>query len=232
MTPQELIAEFRNQVSDNAQPTLWSDDEVLRYMIDAQDMFVRRTGGIADMSTTQIVNVTVTLNTPFTAHSPYILRIMSGRLLTAKRDIYFVHESDIANLREEDYGSQLRFDLDDADVGEVRYGVLGLEEKKIRWLKVPEANDTCRLRVYRLPYPRLPSTWDEVTDETLEIDEQHHRHLLLWMKSLAYSKQDAETRDDKKAKENEEAFLRYCVQAGGEIERRRFKPRVVHYGGL
>lgn len=229
MDLEELAEEFRNQVGDTEQPHLWSEGEVLGYIIDAQDTFVRKTGGIGDMTTAAIVDLALVANTPFTTHSPYILRIMSGRLLTAKRGIDFVHESDVPMLKLQDYGVQLSFNLDDTETGEVRYGVLGLEEKKIRWLRVPEANDTCRLRVLRLPYPRITG-W-QGAGNVLEIDEQHHRPLILWMKHLAYSKQDAEARDDKKAEDNRVAFERYCAEARGEIERRRYKPRIVQYGG-
>lgn len=224
MTLEELLDEFRSQVADEAQPYLWSDDEALRYIIDAQDMFVRLTGGIADMSTSAIINVTATLNTPFTAHSPYILRIMSGRLQTSKRDVTFVHEKEIATLKERDYGSYNGFTLDDDDVGEVRYGVLGLTDKQIRWLRVPELTEVVRLRVYRLPYPRI-ADWNG----DLEIDVQHQRHLIMWMKYLAYSKQDAEARDDKKAADSKAAFEVYCKTAGSEIARARYKPRSTQF---
>lgn len=220
MIIEDLLDEFRSQVADEAQPYLWSDDEVLRYITDAQDMFTRLTGGIADMSTAALINVPVVINQPFSDHSPYILRIMSGRLLTSKRDIEFVQESQIQALKERDYGSYNGFSLDDTDTGLVKYGVLGLTDKKIRWLRVPQVAETCRLRIYRLPYPRIVD-WDGV----LEIDEQHHIHLIKWMKHLAYSKQDAETRNDKLAAEMKDAFDKYCVIATGEIARKRYKPR-------
>lgn len=233
MTLQELAEEFRNQVNDTEQPYLWSDNEVLRYIIDAQDQFVRLTGGIADMQTADICTLTLEASNPWTAHSPYILRILSGRLITAERDIEFVQESDLVMLREKDYGAELRYRLDDTEEGEVRFGVLGLHEKQIRWLLVPEEADTCNIRVLRLPYPRLPSAWDsvEAADE-LEIDEWHHINLIPWMKHLAYNKADAETRNDKLAAENKLAFMQYCTQARNELDRRRYRPRVVQYNGL
>lgn len=227
MDLQDLLDEFRNQVADQALPHLWEDEEILRYIIDAQDQFVRKTGGIADMSTTAIVDLVATAATPFTAHSPYILRILSGRMTTARIDVEFVLESDLNLLRERDYGSKLKYTLDDTDTGEVRYGILGLEEKKVRWLRVPLTTDTCRIRVLRLPYPRIVD-WDSVP---LEIDDFHHMHLLKWMKYLAYSKQDAEARNDKLAADNEAAFVRYCDESRKEIDKRRYRPRVVQYGG-
>lgn len=227
MDLQDLADEFRNQVGDTAVPYLWSDDEILRYIVDAQDQFVRRTGGIADMSTAAICDLAITANSPYTTHSQYILRIMNGRLQTSKRDIEFIQFSQINTLRERDYGQFNKFELDDTDKGDVRWGVLGLEEKKIRWVRVPLTSETCRIRVYRMPYPRIVD-WDTVN---LEIDDMHHIHLVKWMKHMAYSKQDAEARDDKKALDNEMAFAKYCETSRNEIDRRRYKPRVVQYGG-
>jgi hypothetical protein len=231
---QDLGAEFRSQVSDEAQPYLWSDDEVLRYIIDAQDMFVRNIGGLSDMSTTEIVDVDVTAGNPWSVHSPYILRVRSGRLLTAKRDVEMIGEGQVGTTTMiRDYGWTNSAQLDDDDIGIVRFGVLGLEEKKIRWVQVPSESDTVRLHVFRLPYPRIPGPredepgWD--AGVPLEIDEHHHRHLILWMKHLAYSKQDAEARDDKKAADNKLAFEEYCKKAKIENERRAYKPRVVAY---
>lgn len=236
MTLQELIAEFRAQVSDEAPPYLWSEDEALSYAIDAQDMFVRNTGGIpeagaggfgAGSAGLDLCTLTLTANSPWSAHSPYVLRIRSGRLVTAARDVQFVSEGDMGNVQVQDYGWAIGRSFDDEDAGPVSYGVLGVQKNYVRWIKVPSENDTCRIHVYRLPYPRV-----DTADDSLEIEAQHHRHLILWMKHLAYSKQDAEARDDEQAKDNEVAFVRYCDKAAREIERQRYKPRVVKYGGL
>lgn len=227
MELQDLIAEWRRQVDDLAQPYLWDDEEGLRYAVDAQDKYVRLTGGIPDATTTAITDVSVDEDTPFTAHSPYILRIRSAKLLTARRSIDLLNEADLRTLVVHDYGFTIPQYLDDEDKGEVTAAVLGVSKNKIRWYKVPAADDTCRMNVYRLPYPRIADQ-----DDALEIDEQHHRHLILWMKHLAYSKQDAETYDKAAAEENKVAFEQYCEGAKSEEERQRYKPRTVQYGGI
>lgn len=233
MELQDLIAEFRNQVSDTEVPYLWSDPEVLRYAIDAQDMFVRRIGGIEDVTVaaadvgappTRLPDLALTASSPYSSHSQYILRIRSGRLLTVRRDAKFISESGLRNVVVRDYGRTIGLTLDDTDIGDVSYGVLGIRKNYVRWVRVPSAVDTCRLNIYRLPYPRITAQEDD-----LEVDELHHMHLLLWMKKLAYGKQDAEARDDKKAAEYEAAFDRYCEQARREAERSRYKTRVIQY---
>lgn len=235
MNLQDLIEKhFRPQVADVDAPYLWSDDEVLQYAIDAQDMFVRLVGGLADMTVvasdpgvaagTALADLDVTASTPFTAHSPYILRIKSARLVTAKIDVPIINEPDLAIVPTKDYGWTRGLSLDDTDIGDVRFAVLGLRENQIRWMRVPNATDTCRLHVLRLPLPRIAAQ-----EDALEIGTEHHFHLVKWMKYLAYSKQDSEVLDPKKAIDNEQAFRAYCEQARKEIEKRRYKPRVVQF---
>lgn len=227
MDVQDLILNFRKQVSDLAPPYLWDDDEALLYVIDAQDKFVRVMGGISDNGTTgagtALTDLALTANVPTTSFSPYILRIRSGKLLTAQRDVDLIDESQLSEMSHmHDYGLSSASFLKDTDTGSVRYAIMGLEDNKLRWYKVPDTADTCRLHIYRLPYPRLVDQ-----EDSLEIDEQHHLHLIKWMKYHAYSKEDAETYDKALADKNEAAFLKYCEDARIEKDRQRFKPRVV-----
>lgn len=239
MTLQGLIDYFRKQVSDEAAPYLWDDTESLLFAIDAQDMFVRKIGGIScntvaaasDPSNLQLHDLVLTANTPYTAFSPYILRIRSGKLLTAKLGVEFISEYEVprSSIQSHDYDNTVRvpYYLDDTDTGVVSKAIIGIVDKQVRWFKVPNSSDTCRLHVYRLPYPRITDQ-----DSALEIEEQHHIHLVKWMKHMAYAKEDAETYDKDLSERNEKAFMAYCDDAKAELDRQRFKPRIVRYGGL
>jgi hypothetical protein len=236
MELQDLIARFRSEVSDEDQPYLWSDPDVLQYAIEAQDMLVRLTGGIRDVTVaaadvgappTRLADLVLADGSPYTAFSPYILRIRSGRLLTVARDVTFIQEADMGKVMVRDYGFSQGLSFDDADEGDVQYGVLGVRDKFIRWVRVPNAADTCRLHVMRLPYPRI-----EEQEDDLEVDAQYHAHLLDWMKYLGYSKQDAEARNDKQAATFRASFMAYADQARAEVERQRYKVRTVQYGGI
>lgn len=238
MTLQGLIEFWRKQVSDESAPYLWDDDEALLFAIDAQDQFVRKMGGFSvntvdaasDPTNLQLHDLVLTPNVPSTTFSPYILRIRSAKLMTAKLALKIISEAEApySTVQSHDYsfGRTTKF-LDDTDVGTVEYAIVGLTDNALRWVKVPTVADTCRLHVYRLPFPRITSQ-----DSALEIDEQHHMHLSLWMKHLAYSKEDGETYDKTLADKNADAFWKYCERAAGEKDRQRFKPRVVQYGGL
>lgn len=229
MILQDLILNFRKQVQDLSAPFLWDEDEALIYAIDAQDVFVRRMGGISDNGNTgagtALTDLSLVTAQPTSAFSPFVLKIRSGKLLTAKRDVEIIDESQVKELaHRHDYGMQTASYLDDSSTGTVRYGIIGLEDNRLRWYKVPSEADTCRLHVYRLPYPRITEQEDD-----LEIPEYHHYHLIKWMKHLAYSKEDAETYDKDLADKNEAVFEKYCDTAKSEFERQRYKPRVVAF---
>lgn len=238
METQDLLDLFRKQVSDEEKPFLWDDVERLQYLIDAQDTFVRKMGGFSDYSTSALTDIQVTKGQPLSKFSKYILRIRSIKLLTQRRNVTMISEADLKTKARggegigsmlTDYGmlSPSLLYLDDLDIGPVYYAVIGVQDNALRWHRVPDQNDIARMHIYRLPYPRMK---DE--ESCLEIDEQHHIALIMWMKYLAYSKEDAETYDRDLAEINRVGFVTYCDEAKAEKDRQRFKPRVIHYGGF
>ena len=87
---------------------------------------------------------------------------------------------------------------------------------------------TVNLAVFRLP---LVAITDD-GDQALEIDEQHHEHLLLWVKHRAYDKQDAETFDRRKSDDFAARFRTYCADVKKEQDRARRVVSAVAYGGI
>lgn len=239
MTPQEVLAQFRSDMSDEADPPLWSDDDAWSYYKQSYDTMVKRIGGIADVTVdpadaaaiagTRLPDLATTASEPYTAFSPYILRIRSGRLLTAKRDIPFLQEGDLNTVMVRDYGWTRGMTLDDTDEGDVTHGVLGVRENYVRWIRVPASADTVRLNVLRLPYPR-PTGWEDGL--SIELPEDLHVHLVTGMRALAYLKQDAETYDRTQAERMATRFERACHDAYNDVQRRRYRRRSMAYGGL
>lgn len=91
--------------------------------------------------------------------------------------------------------------------------------------QAPTAVDTLELHVFRLP--------DTVAaGDDFEIDEQHHRNLLLWVKYRCYDVQDSEVYNPKKAAEYRAAWDRYCARALVEQSRENHSAGYVAYGGL
>lgn len=217
MISDELRDQFRSDVVDTVQPHLWADEEIFRYIDDAQKMFCRRVGGLADVSTPGVTQLPVVTTTDWVDISPLILKFRAANFVADGSKVEITNFEDLAE-------KGIRFD---GSKGRVKALVIGMEEGRARLWPYPDQVDIIQLMVDRLPLKHI-------TDEgqKLEIAEQHHLHLLHWVKHLAYSKQDAETRDDKKAAEYEIRFYSYCAEAKAEKERAKHKTRVVTYGGI
>lgn len=226
MTPLELRDQFRIEIQDQAQPYLWTDDEVYRYMTDAQEMFCRLGGGISD-STSEVTSITAAAGEPLTEISPRILKIRHARRESDNGTLELLNFEDFGRpTLVTDYGKTVSYQLDDQE-GQVQGLIEGMEQDQVRWYMVPATDEQVRLIVYRLPMCELLTE-----DEDLEIHSQHHLALIEWMKYKAYCKQDAEAYDRTKAEEFKKKFMDYCDLAKREREKREHKYRTVVYGGI
>lgn len=218
MDSTELLTLFRSEMGDQAVPYLWSDEDVFGYEDDAQKMFCRMTDGIADATTAAVVDLAVTPGSDWLNLHPKIKRIRYASRSDTGRPVEVINPDDMP---------QRRWYFD-GTTGVVKALVIGAEAKKARVYPVSNETVTVKLTVFRLPL--LPITTDG--DQALEVDEEHHAHLLHWMKHRAYLKQDAETFDRTRAKEFEDKFIAYCDQVKEEERRKAFKVRTVAYGGI
>lgn len=227
MTPAELVAAFRDEVVDTAEPYGWSDAAVYRYLNDAQNKFCQWGVAIADVSTEGVCLVDIVAGEEFAALSSKILHVKKAFLVSTGREltranIEFASEQGDENAYLFDPAFRL-----DTTTGPVTGLILGLERNKLRWNRVPAMNDRARLAVLRLPLKTL--TQDSAR---LEIDEQYHEGLIPWMKKRAFDKVDAETGSFEKSSAYEQAFRAWCEQCRLEQQRRDNVPRVIAYGGL
>jgi hypothetical protein len=218
MNSTEALDLLRLEIADTKLPSLWSDGEIYGYLDDAQKMFCRNTEGISDGSTTAVVDILVTPGTDWVDLHPAILTIRTLARGDNGREVDLLSPEDMAK----------RGLLFDGLPGAVHRLVVGIEENKARVHPVSSETVTLKLSVYRLPLTGIT----EDGDEAFEIASIHHRHLLLWAKSLAYSKNDAETYDKNKAERYATAFEAYCAKVKQEQSRKRHKPRAVAYGGI
>ncbi len=216
MDSTRLHSLFRSEIADIAEPYLWADDEVFHYMNEAQKKFCRLTDGIADASTSAVTQVAVTAGDPWVSLNPLIRKIRG------------INGADGRYLDPENYEDfQKRGVKLNSRTGTPEVLILGMQENKARVYPVPVADETLELLVYRLPLNAIDGF-----GQNIEVAEPHHAALLMWMKHMAYSKQDAETFDKTKAAEFEAAFERYCYAAQKEKNTSKHTARSVSYGGL
>jgi hypothetical protein len=227
VTSDELNALFRSEVGDTMPPYFWSDAEVYAYIDDAYSMFVRLTGGVADFTTSSICEIDASKDEPTANVSPKILRFVTAHRRSDGREVKVLNYTDMNRNLMSDYGVTVSGSMP-RGVGKVRAMVIGLQKGTVRWIDIPDADDTIDLVVYRLPLSRITGG----NQQLIDVDEEHHLHLLKWAKSLAYRKHDDETDHAKKADGLELQFRAYCELAKRELDLRKHKVRVVSYGGL
>lgn len=226
MNAGELLAHWRSEVSDQAAPFLWSDDEALLYMLDAYRMFVRLTGGVADY-TGDATRIDVSTGSAETPISRSVLRIMKAYMLSDGRDVRVMNQTDLTAQADTDYGTILR-NLNAPRPGTVREMVIGRQKGLAHFTAIPEEDDTIQMSIYRLPAETALDESSELTD----VDDEHHLHLVSWMKHRAYRKHDVETLDLDKSEKFEKEFRAYCAFVKKEWERLKHKNREVQYGGI
>ena len=222
----ELFEAFRSDVVDEVAPYLWKDTEIVRYADAAYRRFVRLTGGIHDF-TSLITRVNVVAGEATAEVSKLILRFDTATRESDGKDIEVTNWTDRNLMRRDDFGFSNSL-YNDGGVGEIRYMVIGNQEGLVKWVRIPAADDVVNLQVYRLPLTHIV----DGTHTMDEVNEDHHIHLLDWMKHLAFLKQDSETYDKDSSDRHGSAFVAYCAQAKAEMDRYRSKVRVVQYGGL
>lgn len=218
MNSTELLDLYRREVVDQAQPYLWPDEEVYGYEDDAQKMWCRLTDGISDATTTAVTTLPVVPADDWLDTHPSILKLRAVVRGDTGRSVEVLNQEDMPD----------RGMFFDGTTGAVRALIVGMEAHKVRVWPVSNETVDLKLTVFRLPLVDI----NEDGDQEFEIDAEHHRHLLLWMKHLGYSKQDADTYDKTKADDFEQRFLAYCAKVKEEERRKRHKSRLIRYGGL
>lgn len=219
MNSSELLELWRSEITDKVVPYLWSDVEAFGYMDDAQKRFCRKTDGIADSRTAAVTQLSIVPGTDWYTTHVSILNVRAAtRGDTGKPlDLYTAEQANTIGIY-----------FAPTPAGPIKGLVLGLESHAVRATPMPNETVTVNLSVYRLP---LVAITDD-GDQDFEIDEQHHAALMLWMKSRAYGKQDAETYDRRKAQDFAEQFEAYCAVAKQEQRRARRVLGNVAYGGI
>lgn len=220
MTVDELVQFFRMDTSDTIEPYLWSDVEVLVYANEARDQFVRTTGGISDELQIPVVKGVATASVDAT-----ILNFRYAYITYNNTSLPFVNEGELPS---PSYGYGVkRGAVTDTRAGRLIAIEIGNQPDVIRWVPIPMEDDTCVIGVYRLPTAALVRS-----GEITEVQAHHHRHLVDYMKFLAYAKHDAETLQNTKSLAYKQLFDVYCQQCVDERALYRSHPRVIPYGGL
>ena len=200
----ELIATARNRADDIAVPYLWSDIEWTEYANDAENEACRRARLITDASTTAICEAAITSGNGVITLDKHVIFVRRVKLTSQSQPL---HSMDYRDL-DSGYPSW------ESQSGPPRAWVRNWETGKALLWPTPDATDTAKLRVVRLPL--VPMT--NLTTHSPEINERLHLSLVFWMLFRAYSKTDSQTIDPKKASENLALFEQEFGQKSSAID--------------
>lgn len=208
MTTTELLAIFREEVSDNALPYLCSDALIYGYIDDAQKQFCRDTWGIEDARSFKVNTV---IGTEWYKFDQRILRFLGASVRGEPVAVTTADES-----------PAIKFD---GRTGKPLALVKGMQKGFLRVWPIPNVAQVIELRTLRL-------SSDVEAGDDFEIDDQHVRSLLLWVKHKAYGKHDTDLFDGVKSAQYAQEFKDYCTDAKRAQGRLRRHVAVVQYGGI
>lgn len=211
MDATELHDLFRIEMRDVEEPYFFDSATIYAYIDDAQKWFCRLTEGIEDGRTYKLAIV------PGTEWYPLNKQVLK---LRRAYDTATGRPVDIVN-QEHTEQDGIRFD---GRQGPLKALVAGIQKGMLRAWPLPSEASEVALDVFRLP--KAVGEGD-----SLEIDDQHHLPLLLWVKHMAYGTSDSEIFDRRKAEEFEARFQTYCARARTEQTRARRQVGMTRYGG-
>lgn len=187
---------FRREVSEelvvvdeDAAETLITSEQIDLWIDEAYDELCRESNVWPDSST---FTLTVTADDPWATVDERIIKIRSGRLVTARRNIKPLLYEDIDRVLSVtlDYGRTSFDQRWKDDTGLPIYMITDMEEGKVRLVPIPIEADTVQLDVYRKPDPITPAC------TALPLRSIWHTGLIYFLKYKAFGSDDINLRTD------------------------------------
>lgn len=184
----DFIAEFRDTVSDNAEPYFWTSESIVRYLNEAVQEACERAKLIEDRSTSVVCAIEVEAGVSTYALHPSVFEIKRATLAGRPLD-----ETSVEAMDADCTGWELLQGTPRAFIFEQASGA---SPCTIRLVRTPTKAEALALTVYRGALRPLSADQDQARPE---IPERFHERLMDWMLHRAYLKQDADTFDPNKA---------------------------------
>ncbi|MEQ6437212.1 DUF6682 family protein [Comamonas sp. w2-DMI] len=198
MTLAELIASFRVDAMDRAEPYLWDEDTVTRWLNEAQEEAAVRGRLLLDDSTPAVTTIAVQAGKASYALHPKVYEIAHLRWQPSAaphraRPVVLVTREWMDRKHP---GWRHRLD------GDAMYAIQ--TERDLRLVPVPREDGVLVLEAYRLPLKPMGCDGDKP-----EIHAASHAYLVYWALYRAFSQPDADGFDPQRAAMAEAAFTKY-----------------------
>ena len=189
MTLTKILSLSRGFLDDNALPYSWSNDELVEDLNKSINELCEKAELLLDSTTEAICKITITKDLAKYALDERIINIKRARLITYDKRI----TKRTAQYMDRYYNG---WDMATAGSGTPTCFLEDINTGYIHLVPTPDANDVLWLTVSRLPLLAMDIA---TPDASPEIKSRYHFELLDGILWRAYSKQDTETYDPKKA---------------------------------
>lgn len=227
ITADDILRRFRSDVDDVLEGTdevpdlnsLWKISDTYDYLNAAIEQWATETRSLFSRKSLTVVADNPLISLPQSTRFGIVRRVvLRGRKMELTEYNVDGHYTEILD----DYGLQIGPSADfESRTGTPRHYTLNRERNKLALAPTPVAADVLDIDAYLLPsitFPGMPLPLSEYKDQHL---------VLLWMKKLAYEKQNADTLDLTRATKFEAEFEDRVLARQHEIGRRNTAPRIV-----
>lgn len=197
MTLEDLIARFRLNTDDAAQPYLSSDDEIVAWLNEAEGEACLRAKLLHEADDPAYCKIPVKAGQRRYQLHPGVLEIEFAYLVvsaTETRELGRITRQEATRLE------PAWRDLTDTPTAIVAY-----DDSRLELNRTPAADATIRIECYRLPL--RPLKMDTPTAEP-EIHRAHHLYLLDWVEVCCYRRPDSQVFDQNRATAAETRFTK------------------------
>jgi hypothetical protein len=213
MNLSDLIAAFRSDADDQAEPYLFSPEDITAWLNEAQVEACIRARLIFDDTTKQTCQIAVKAGQATYPLDPSILKLDQLRLTSQPAPLSRRFESELD-------GSNPSWQT---LTGTPFCYIEKQEENVIQLVGVPVVDDTLLLAVFRKPLSDMAADADEP-----EIADHHHRRLVDWALFRAYNRRDADANALALATAADARFTAaFGVRLDANVQRKRRLAKVV-----
>ena len=233
-TVQYALDRLRRELHDTVEPYFWADDELMDYIDEGQVQFCTKGIAIRDSRTPKVCHLEYKAGQYEIPLHESIMKIRSIMRMDSNNNLYNVDMAmqetalEMFPIRPSDYGINTVTTASQFNSPSDRFAVLVDYDEGYLRLSSPALTDgTLLLQVERLPLDRITDC-----EQELEVRREHVVGVLEYAKHRAWSKEDAETFDERAANRAFEMFIFHADGARIEQKRRTSQPGTVKYGGL
>jgi hypothetical protein len=201
MTLDDLIALFRINTDDGADPPLWSDETVTGYLNEAVTEACLRSRLLMESQYDPMCRLEYEAGDRLVKLHPKTLIVRTAKIDGQNSTLERIATKRLLRIRES-------WDVD-TNTGTPKYLVMDYQDGNVAFSPLPDEDGTLVIAAWRAPLDNELLRESNPDGEPVIVDNGGHRHLVDWAEHLAYNVKDAETHDPARAAVADAKFTAY-----------------------